>query len=299
MYAVHNANISREATILDVPFVPQRHSWDCSLACVAMLLCYGLRPAADGAGTGGSGAAVAASDAGTACYEAVRAEQRRASPGTVAPLWTIDVALLLDATRHGLLLGGQQPVAVRDGIRAIAMFTSCLGVNPAHSSVAFYQDTLEDDRVQVEQSFKAAEARKITCALHVLTEEEMAEQLLTGSVAFVCMVDATRFRCAVSRACADGISAAVVDCVTQCACALRLLGSCCHFCGCAAAEDAAMPFAGHFVVLVGYDPASRLFIVRNPAAKVASMCSCTAEALGLARSSAGTDHDTIRVTFSC
>ncbi len=299
---MHNPHVSREATILDVPFVRQRHSWDCSIACIAMLLSYGLRQIAPAdrshqpSLSDPHGVAPASAVPGPShCYDAVRTEQRRVS-SSVAPLWTVDVALLLDSSRLALLRSaareGELPVL--DTISKISMFSAYLGVNPQHSATPFYEDTYEEDKIAVQQSFRVAGERGLECVLHILTEEEMAERLVGGRCAFICLVDATKFCCAISRACTSAVSAAV----SACSCALQVLGTCCYRCGCSISEEV-MPFAGHFVVLVGYDPATDLFVVRNPAALVESMCSCTMAALRNARSSPGTDYDTICVSFSC
>jgi hypothetical protein len=219
----------------------------------------------------------------------------------MSPVWTIDVALLLDSAWQAVRARPaseekKDSVPRQNDICGISLTSTCLGVNPEHRHSEFYQDTIDEDEASVEQSFRVAAERGISCAVRVAAEEELAERLLSGRCAFIVLVDSARFSCAASRACTSAAATAV----QACACALQALGSCCYHCGCASGGGASSfsQFAGHFVVLVGFDPTTQMFLVRNPAALVESMCTCTAASLRNARSSQGTDYDTICVTFS-
>ena len=331
MFQVHNQDVSRSATILDVPFVRQRQSWDCSIACVAMVVSYIAHRS-----TCASGNALSSPDkpalekkleatddvkngsglsSPSHFYEAVRQEQHMLSLQP-SPLWTIDVVLLLHAVLSRIQQSESGPEKPRSPVRIsndaivhrvqmefqpiIRFYSTCLGPNEALKDEPFYQETFDKDAAAVAASFRRASDLGIECVMHRLTEEEMSERLSEGGSLIICLVDATKFRCARSSSCADTFSspqAAALECVDRCSCIIKTLGSCCCKLSSHGETLLTLPFAGHFVVLVGFDPVTRHFILRNPSSRVDSMCSCAAETLEQARSSRGTDHDTICVTL--
>ena len=53
-------------------------------------------------------------------------------------------------------------------------------------------------------------------------------------------------------------------------------------------------FAGHYIVLIGYDAERDLFYYRDPGSNE-TLCCCSVQVLEAARMSSGTDHDMIVV----
>lgn len=166
----------------------------------------------------------------------------------------------------------------------VTFFTTCLGVNPNHRSESYYQESLHCEEEHVLKAFADAASQSVQLQKLQLTTLDMIEMLQEENgeeeVLFLCLVDATKLQCNCRHAAAPWGSAL-----------WNLLGY-------------TTSYVGHYVVVTGYEKTSQQVLYRNPATPQGEgpggrgsgwLCAESVATFDLARSSEGTDHDTILV----
>lgn len=253
----------RAAAVVPVPHVRQASTWGERKRC----------------GVGGSAGRAAghradcpppSPDCGLACVlmvlraagapPALDLDALKADVGTES-VWTIDLA-------HAL---------ARRGVPATLTTLTVGAPNPAYAGEAFYGPTLDADAPRVAALFSGAAAAGVVVERRSLTAVCLAAFLAAGDSVVVVLVD----RRALARPPPSRTPSPVGGASA----------------GAAPPHATASPdggYMGHYVLLVGHDPADDTFAVRDPAGGPA-LARVPAPALDAARSAFGTDEDLLLI----
>jgi hypothetical protein len=279
-----HGELSRRSVILPVPFVPQQRVWDCGLACCAMVLSWRQHQE------------VTLEDT----YGAFLRHSLHFSAGPPAPsTWTLDLLGILIASDHGLDVSS--PASHTQGL---LFSTVAEGMDPGrYENIGYYADTLAEDAERLGRVLSYAKEKSWPIVRRHVPLKEVLDDLMTGQVAYIALVDAKCLRCPCSSMTVRCVQVAA-ECVERCC--MQASGCCCsggrspldtveNDSASAAAGVSSLLFLGHFIVLCGYDPHNRLLVYRNPAKQQAGLCVMDAAVWEKARRRRGTDEDLIRV----
>eukprot|EP00955_Chlamydomonas_euryale_P100040 365255-Chlamydomonas_euryale.AAC.19 len=143
-----------------------------------------------------------------------------------------------------------------------------LGPNPAYANESFYMANIHEDEKRVQRLFEAAPGAGIAMRQRSLASNELQGLMLTGTCLVIALVDRRKLQPWVM--CADVPSLVGYD------------GG----------------YLGHYVLIIGFDPVTDEYIVRDPAGMDAEQ-RLAASSLDQARMSFGTDEDLIIVPLRC
>ncbi|KAG2449447.1 hypothetical protein HYH02_005594 [Chlamydomonas schloesseri] len=183
---------------------------------------------------------------------------------TTTSIWTVDLAHLLR----------------RFGMR-VSFYTVTLGPNPAYANESFYMENMEDDERRVSQLFVEAAHVGIAIEQRSVSSEELQSWMLSGGCLIIVLVDKRKldpWLGAGEPGSSGGMGGMSMSmCLPAVLCGMEL------------------GYAGHYVLLVGFDAATQEYTIRDPAAQVHTL-RVTAAALDAARRSFGTDEDILVVS---
>ena len=175
-------------------------------------------------------------------------------------IWTVDLAYIL-----------------RSCGATFTFLTVMEGVRESYETEAFYRDDLDADRRRVEKLFRGAAAAGINVKVSSLSSEELAESIFAGQAAIV-LTDRRLLR---PRRPPIG---------TRSGGGVASDGSVSF----EALQDGST-FTGHYILLCGFDRATRQFDVRDPASALAHY-TVPVDQLDRARTAFGTDEDMLLVS---
>ncbi|KAI8599810.1 Guanylylate cyclase-domain-containing protein [Dissophora ornata] len=241
-----------------IPHIDQESSWDCGLACVAMV-------------ANALGAHLSLAEVTMHC--------------SVESVWTIDLVYLLRKLSNDqvstpslksppLLIPSLSPG--RDEGWDFTYYTSTIGADTAHSKERFYRKSFDDDQKRVNALFENAEAANIRVIELTLPLSDFKRFLYCGNYGIIALVNQRLLKCP-----------QCLEKTAFCSCSAGTLGSIVQ-------RMKGFRYIGHFIVLVAYDPTEDRFYYRDPA-EADDLCSISAVDLERARNSIGTDHDCIVV----
>ncbi|EFJ26551.1 hypothetical protein SELMODRAFT_97002, partial [Selaginella moellendorffii] len=149
----------------------------------------------------------------------------------------------------------------------VAFLTITLGANPLLAVESFYKDNMEADEKRVNKLFEKAPQAGIQIQWRSISGEELAMLILSGRYLAIALVDKHKLR-------------------------YFLFSNSEYF---LRASPGDVDFAGHYVVICGYDLETNEFEIKDPSS---SSCSdkLPLEALDEARKSFGTDEDILLVS---
>ncbi|KAI8853910.1 Guanylyl cyclase [Chytridium lagenaria] len=150
-----------------VPHVTQLDSWDCGLACLAMVL----------AGAHNSG--LIADDPTKTNPLSLRTIMEASGAGE--SVWTIDLAYIM---RHF-------------GIDDFTFYTSYIGVNLQYTGKHFYRESISNDRRRIHSLFAEAQDFGVRVVPMVLSMEDMRRFLLSEHYAILILVNLRKLKCRV------------------------------------------------------------------------------------------------------
>ncbi|KAI8923866.1 Guanylyl cyclase [Entophlyctis helioformis] len=145
-------------------------------------------------------------------------------------------------------------------VHDFTMYTSYIGVNWQNVSKHFYTDTSSDDIRRVHSLFAKARDAHVRVVPLVLSIDDIRRFLVSNRYAIIMLVNVNLLSCSLCKKGYDMIYEP--------------------------------EFVGHYVVLIGYDPATDMFSYRDPGTE-APLCQVSSTVLEAARMSSGTDHDLI------
>ncbi|KAI8368193.1 Guanylyl cyclase [Radiomyces spectabilis] len=177
----------------------------------------------------------------------------------VKSIWTIDLAFLL-----------------RNYVQDFTYYTSYLGSRKEYQDAKFYQDDFDEDEKRVNKLFAIAKSCSVHVVRMVLPLDDFKRFLHCRRFVIVALINARLLDCQLCR--------------TRQGC----LASMCGHLDLVLERFKGYDYLGHFIVLIGYDPTTDVFIYRDPA-KPDEFCTASAELIDRARQSEGTDHDCIVV----
>ncbi|KAG7674086.1 hypothetical protein Ndes2526B_g02428 [Nannochloris sp. 'desiccata'] len=145
------------SSLVPVVAVQQRQTWDCGLACAAMVLSLFYRPSPS-------------------------LESLEAMVGTQS-VWTIDLAYLLRRCFH-----------VKNQLNknfhfCLLLTTTYLGLNPAYKEEKFYAKHMDKDHSRVNSLFKQAESDQIAVLKRSISALELKWTISIGRFLVVVLVD--------------------------------------------------------------------------------------------------------------
>ncbi|XP_077996256.1 protein GUCD1-like [Glandiceps talaboti] len=172
-------------------------------------------------------------------------------------VWTIDIAHIM--TKHG--------------IRHL-LCTQTLGVDNSYKKEDFYEETFNEDEKRVNALFKNAEHLGINTKKRSVSIHEIQRHLNQKQIAIV-LTNSELLKC---RLCPEE----ELDSSNKQGSKWQelFLFSCCK----------STPYAGHFIVLCGYDKKQGTFLYKNPSC-YSDLCCCSVKDFDKARKSYGTDED--------
>ena len=187
-------------------------------------------------------------------------------------IWTVDLAHLLKS--FGL---------------DVCFFTITLGPNPAYANERFYMAHMREDEVRVARLFGEAPGAGISIQQRSLSSQDLQAMLLTGDYLVIALVDKSKLDPWLVAAAADA-AAAAADTAARAAAAAAAPALC----------GGELGYVGHYVLVIGVDPARGEFIIRDPA-RLAPEHRVSAGAFDTARRTFGTDEDLllVRLTLEC
>lgn len=167
-------------------------------------------------------------------------------------------------------------------------YTSFLGANPDHVQAAkYYNDVTPHDLRRVDMMFALARRHSISIIRLTFPLDDFKRFLLHRRFAIIVLVNAELLLCDL---CNSDQTSHSPD--TSPVALMEILPSNYYWRTSLSSKD--VEYAGHFIVLIGYEPASDCFIYRDPAVR-AHFCRIPAAHFELARRSPGTDDDCIVV----
>ncbi|XP_053951730.1 protein GUCD1 isoform X2 [Anastrepha obliqua] len=139
-------------------------------------------------------------------------------------------------------------------------YTKTLGIDPSYSEHSYYTKIIDKDEKRVTRKFKEAHVHGLHVEHRTIEMEELLQHLgRRGPV--ILLTNASLLTCEV---CKRNV--------------LEKFG-----------------YAGHYVVLCGYDLKSQLIYYHNPEVHDEHVCRCTTAAMDVARKAYGTDEDVILI----
>ncbi|XP_024545147.1 protein GUCD1 isoform X1 [Selaginella moellendorffii] len=152
----------------------------------------------------------------------------------------------------------------------VAFLTITLGANPLLAVESFYKDNMEADEKRVNKLFEKAPQAGIQIQWRSISGEELAMLILSGRYLAIALVDKHKLS---------------HPWLEVCLC-----------CGLHSGYTGDVDFAGHYVVICGYDLETNEFEIKDPSS---SSCSdkLPLEALDEARKSFGTDEDILLISM--
>uniref|UniRef100_A0A2P2JJV1 Protein GUCD1 n=1 Tax=Rhizophora mucronata TaxID=61149 RepID=A0A2P2JJV1_RHIMU len=149
---------------------------------------------------------------------------------------------------------------------SFSYLTVTLGVNPSYSAEMFYKEQLPTDLVRVDMLFQRAVDEGINIVCRSINEKEISHLILSGKYIAIALVDQYKL----SRSLLEGILPM----------GLKINSG----------------YAGHYVLICGYDAGADEFEIRDPASsrkhdRISSKC------LEEARKSFGTDEDLLLISL--
>jgi hypothetical protein len=261
-----------------VRHIQQRSSWDCGLACCAMVVQLV------------HGAAVTLDEMESLWVHHV---QRYGVPEESIPqaTWTLDLFAML---RQQFQILGRDPAVV-------TMTTmSRTFEEELYSDYQFYRAGLGADLQRQARLIEAAQAERwpVATATHVDTNV-MFTKLSQGGVVFVVLVNSLLLDCPCSGRAVDLVRGAVAV-MTAASSVMGCLRTCA---GCpravaagGASADALLPYVGHYVLACGVDVQRQTVVFADPA-KRTGLCVSSMESFCRALTFRGTDEDVIRINL--
>jgi hypothetical protein len=146
---------SLQSSLVPVVAVQQRQTWDCGLACAAMVLSLFYRP-----------------------FPSLDSLETMCGTQSV---WTIDLAHLLRRCFHS---GNGSSKNL-----SLLLTTTYLGLNPAHKKEKFYAKHVEKDYFRVNSLFKQAESDQISVCKRSVSALELKWTVSSGRFLVVVLVD--------------------------------------------------------------------------------------------------------------
>jgi hypothetical protein len=306
----YHGSVSHGALCQPVPEVTQRHTWDCGLACAAMVAAF-LHPRrfpADNA------------------YELIEGRWVALCGGrSVTSLWTIDLLHLLhdiadSADAPGSPGGAAASPPPPEHKVQFTFSSTTLSVNDDLRDMTYYAQQFAADAPRVVDRFRVAAARGWALQERHVAIKDVLAALAAGAALYLMLVDAASLTCE----CADPVMAAVVSALSCCQRAASIGGACCICLNSRRGSRAAsgsdsdgdgergriapdgtppatavsplVPFCGHFIVLCGFDRVKRQVLYRNPGSRCAGgYCVAPVAVIEAARRRKGTDEDFIRI----
>lgn len=144
----------------------------------------------------------------------------------------------------------------------VVFHTVTIGANQEFSNMSFYTRELREDGDRVNRLFERAAEHGVRIQHKSLPLDEMRERVATGRSLFIVLTDLRYLKC---QSCWLNLSSWFL-----------------------------FSFAGHYVVVSGFDAESDTFVYHDPAARAAG-CTIRAADLERARKSFGTDEDVVEV----
>jgi len=171
-------------------------------------------------------------------------------------------------------------------------YTSYLGANPDHVQAAtYYHDVTPTDLQRIDMMFALARRHTISIIRMTFPLDDYKRFLLHRRFAIIALVNAELLRCDI---CHSTQAQDTHSPDTSPVSSLTTLSPTFAWKPTISSPTKTIEYAGHFIVLIGYEPGYDSFIYRDPAVRV-HFCSISASRFEIARGFSGTDDDCIVV----
>jgi hypothetical protein len=147
------------------------------------------------------------------------------------------------------------------GVKHIQLTTLAPFANPDHATLDYYAATFKDEAQRVEKAFLLASSVALPVNAEHISMADICMKLAAGTHVYILLVDLHLLKC------------------SRC----WLKGGVLRF-----------GYAGHYILLLGYDPGAHLVSYMDPATDTVC-CYCSPEEIDAARSARGTDEDIIHI----
>ncbi|XP_060661861.1 protein GUCD1 isoform X1 [Drosophila nasuta] len=189
-------------------------------------------------------------------FEAICKEE-----GFGSSTWTIDLCYLL------------QRYQVRH-----EYYTQTLGIDPNYTQHMYYSKIIDKDEKRVTRKFKDAKAHGLRVMQRTVDMDVIIKHLARNGPVIL-LTNASLLTCDIcKRNALEKFGCFHLSCIAQ---NTRL------------PSDKNKRYAGHYVVLCGYDMDSKKLYYHNPEVHDGHICRCLSEAMDTARTAFGTDQDII------
>lgn len=150
--------------------------------------------------------------------------------------------------------------------------TKTIGVDPSYSQHSYYTKIIDKDEQRITAKFKDAESHGITVEQRTIPFIEIIRHLAHQGPVII-LTNASLLRCDICKK----------DTIERMGCSfLNKIGKLRHY-------------AGHYVVLCGFDLKRKKVFYLNPEATGGHVCSSSFESMDKARTAFGTDEDVILI----
>jgi hypothetical protein len=304
-----------EAVLL-VPHCLQTSTWDCGLACVAMVMAeLSLKVHSLMQRTPSQWR-----ERVLHCWLELSGEPSRGTTNANTSVWTVDLFFVLEAMLSEVLAEAYSnnrnnvtTTATPTFAEIVSFTTTQMEADATYRDLPYYRNGFDEDARRVNALFCAAEKRGWNVSCREVPLECILRDLELKRGVYICLVNLAYLACTCRTVgqCIGAASAAM-----SCGCCLRGAGesdgnrkrtdseedtaegrvvpsdhngvsSCCL--------KRFVPYVGHYIVLVGVDRARSRILYRDPAQPSGAVCSCALSWFQRARQSTGTDQDLVFV----
>ncbi|XP_039959980.1 protein GUCD1 isoform X1 [Bactrocera tryoni] len=182
-----------------------------------------------------------------------------AEEGFGSSTWTIDLCFLL------------QRFQVRH-----EYYTKTLGIDPSYSEHSYYTKIINKDEKRVTRKFQEARLHGVSVEQRTIEMEQLLQHLgRRGPV--ILLTNASLLTCEICKKnVLEKFGCFQLSCIVN-------------------NTRTPQSYAGHYIVLCGYDLKSQLVFYHNPEVQDEHVCRCTVAAMDVARKAYGTDEDVILI----